>query len=77
MMPSTIDMCKNGTEVASLLDAMAKKLKPRRKLKVYVMSYKQRSREKTTEMIRSADVCVDYAAWKLLDDPSRYEWVNK
>jgi hypothetical protein len=72
-MPSPIDMCRNGTEVASLLDAMAKK----RKLRVYVMNYKQRSREKTTELIRSADVVVDRPAWELLDDPSRYEWVNK
>ncbi len=38
---STIDMCKNGTEVASVLDAEAKKLKPRRKLRVYVMNYKE------------------------------------
>ncbi len=30
-----------------------------------------------TRLIKSADVVVDRPAWELLDDPSRYEWVNK
>lgn len=76
-MSSLIDLCKNGAEVVKVLDATAKKLKLKRKLRVYVMNYKKRSHAEMERLIKSADIVVDLPAWKLLDDPARYEWVNK
>lgn len=64
----------SGTEVADYLDDLAAELG--RTLRVYVIGHKERSREETSRLIQSSDVCVDKEAWTLLDDPSRYEWVN-
>jgi hypothetical protein len=64
----------SATEVATILDEMAKQLG--RKVRVYVIGHKERSRTETTRLIKSADIAVEKVAWDLLDDPSRYEWVN-
>jgi hypothetical protein len=64
-----------GTEVADYLDGLAKELG--RKPRVYVTGYKERSKEEIERLMGQADVAVDAAAWALLDDPSRYEWINK
>jgi hypothetical protein len=64
----------SATEVATVLDEMAKQLG--RKVRVYVIGHKERSRTETTRLIKSADIAVEKVAWDLLDDPSRYEWVN-
>jgi hypothetical protein len=65
----------SGAGVAACLDDMAAKLG--RKVRVYVIGYKDRSKEETTRLIKSADISVMFDAWEALDDRSRYEWVNK
>ena len=73
-MQNEIHAVSSGTGAVGVLDELAKQLG--RKPRVYVIGHKQRSREETTRLIQSADICVEKAAWDLLDDPSRYEWVN-
>jgi len=68
-------MFTSGSMVADYLDGLAKDLE--RPLRVYVIGHRERSREETKKLIESADVCVEASAWALLDDPSRYEWVNQ
>ncbi len=65
----------SGAGVTSVLDDLARQLG--RKPRVYVMDHKDRSREETTRLIKSSDICVQKAAWDLIDDRSRYEWVNE
>lgn len=74
-MPSPIYAANSGAGVAQCLDDMAKQLG--RKVRVYVIGYKERPKKETARLIKSADITVMLDAWEALDDRSRYEWVNK
>lgn len=72
----TIHLFQSGAEVVEYLDGQATSMKLDRKLRVYVAGYKERPLAEAGALIRGSDVVVIYEAWRLVDDQSRYEWVN-
>ena len=70
-----MEHCRTGADVVSRLDEMARPL--RRRLRVYVIGHKERPKAEIERLIRKSDVCVDAAAWELVDDRARYDWINR
>lgn len=70
-----ITVTGSATEILDRLDELEKELG--RKLCIYVIGHKRRSRSEVERLIKLADVAVIKDAWDLLDDRSRYEWVNR
>lgn len=70
-----IEEASSGAEVAEYLDGLAKELGHRPR--VYVIGYKERPRKEVERLMKQADVAINADAWALLDDTSRYDWVNK
>lgn len=65
----------SASEIVTYLDRLAVKLG--RPPRVYVIAHKERPKDETLRLIQSSDVCVEKTAWEMLDDPTRYEWINR
>lgn len=72
---SDVTVAHSATEILDRLDKLEKELG--RKPRVYVIGYKERTREEMTRLMQQADIAVMKDAWDLLDDHSRYEWANR
>lgn len=64
----------SAAELVAYLDNLAASLG--RPPRVYVIGHKERTHAEIERLIAASDVCVEKQSWSLLDDPSRYEWVN-
>lgn len=65
----------SAAEAVAYLDDLSSRLG--RKVRIYVIGHKERSEKETRRLMQKSDVCVMNDAWNLIDDKSRYEWVNQ
>lgn len=61
---------------SELRDAESK-LDPPRRLRVYVIGYRELPKALSRKLIDHADITITLDAWQSVDDRARFDWVNQ